>query len=116
VILLPNVSLFNTFAILYGRLEFAPVIGRPLGLLPPDMSAMGLDVQSREATLDVYTKLSSSGDPNDKLLALGELVRVMQEADSSFVSRCAAVTDYVFLDKLIRNGTSHNFEMSAEAR
>lgn len=80
------------------------------------MSSAGFNADSRDEALDVYAKLSSSDDPNNKLLALGGLVRFMQEADISFISRCAEVTDYVFLDKLIRNGTSPRFEMSAEAR
>jgi len=66
---------------------------------------MSFDAQTKEDALSQYTRLSNSHDPNDKLLALGGLVRFLRDADRSFLLRCAQVTDYQFLEKLMRSGT-----------
>src|SRR5579862_3836969 len=60
--------------------------------------------QSKDDALAQYTQLSSSPNPNDKLLALGGLVQFMQTADREFLLRCSQATDYNFLDRMIRGG------------
>ena len=68
------------------------------------MSSTTFNAQTKEEALTQYTQLSSSPNPNDKLLALGGLVRFITQADRTFLLRCAQATDYEFLDKMIRNG------------
>lgn len=68
------------------------------------MSSTAFDAQTKEEALTQYAQLSSSPNPNDKLLALGGLVQFIKEADRNFLLRCAQATDYEFLDKMIRNG------------
>ena len=68
------------------------------------MSSVAFNAHSQEEALTQYTLLSASPNPNDKLLALGGLIQFMQHADVEFLIRCAKATDYVFLDKMIRNG------------
>jgi hypothetical protein len=75
------------------------------------MSTAPFDARTEEEALALYAQLSASHNPNDKFLALGGLVQFIPNADSSFLARCAAVTDYVFLDKMIRNGISRRFEL-----
>ena len=60
--------------------------------------------QSKEDALRQYTQLSSSPNPNDKLLALGGLTQFISDAGESYLRQAAKVTDYKFLDRLIRNG------------
>jgi hypothetical protein len=78
------------------------------------MSSAPFDARTKEEALAVYAQLSASHNPNDKFLALGGLVQFIPNADSSFLARCAAVTDYMFLDKMVRNGISRRFEMFAK--
>jgi hypothetical protein len=75
--------------------------------------ASPFNAQSREEALQQYTQLSSSPNPNDKLLALGGLTQFISEADESYLCQCAKVTDYEFLDRLIRNGTYIPFTFGA---
>src|SRR5437762_7452900 len=70
------------------------------------MSTTPFNAQTKEEALSQYAQLSLSPNPNDKLLALGGLIRFIQNADHSFLLRCAKATDYHFLDRLIRNGTT----------
>ena len=70
------------------------------------MSTIPFNAQTKEEALSQYTQLSLSPNPNDKLLALGGLIRFIQNADHSFLLLCAKATDYQFLDRLIRNGMS----------
>jgi hypothetical protein len=70
------------------------------------MSSSPFNARTKEEALSQYTQLSLSPNPNDKLLALGGLLRFIQDADHSFLLRCAKATDYNFLDKMIRNGIS----------
>ena len=70
------------------------------------MSTIPFNAQTKEEALSQYTQLSHSPNPNDKLLALGGLIRFIQNADHSFLLLCAKATDYQFLDRLIRNGMS----------
>ena len=69
------------------------------------MSGSSFNAHSEDEALAQYAQLSSSPNPNDKLLALGGLIQFIQHSvDQSFLLRCAEVTDYYFLDKMIRNG------------
>jgi hypothetical protein len=69
------------------------------------------NAHSREDALGQYTQLFSSHNPNDKLLALGGLIQFIQnDLDRNFLLRCAKVTDFDFLDKMIRNGIPRYFE------
>ena len=70
------------------------------------MSTVPFNAQTKEEALSQYVQLSLSPNPNDKLLALGGLVRFIQNADHSFLLLCAKATDFQFLDRLIRNGMS----------
>ena len=67
--------------------------------MPPSFNA-----HTKEEALSQYAKLSSSPNPNDKLLALGGLIQFIQGADPAFLVRCARATDYDFLHEMIRNG------------
>jgi hypothetical protein len=73
------------------------------------MSSAPFNARTNEEALSKYAQLSRSPNPNDKLLALGGLIRFIQDADHSFFLRCAQATDYDFLDKMIRNGISFGF-------
>lgn len=80
---------------------------RPSVILPQQqMSSSPFTAQTKEEALSQYTQLSQSPNPNDKLLALGGLIRFIQDADRTFLLHCAKATDYNFLDKMIRNGMS----------
>lgn len=70
------------------------------------MSSRPFDAKNKEEALARYTELSSSADPQDKLLALGGLVQFLNDVDSAFLPQCAEATDYLFLERLIRNGNS----------
>jgi hypothetical protein len=65
---------------------------------------MSFSAQTKEDALAQYTHLSRSHDPNDKLLALGGLLRFMRDADHTFLLRCAKATDYQFLERLMQSG------------
>ena len=68
------------------------------------MSSTPFDAKTKEEALAKYTELSSSANPQDKLLALGGLVQFLNDVDPTFLLRCAQATDYIFLERLIRNG------------
>ena len=68
------------------------------------MSSAPFNAKTKEEALSEYTKLSLSPNPNDKLLALGSLIGFIQDADHLFLLQCAKVTDYNFINRLIRNG------------
>lgn len=65
---------------------------------------MSFNAQTKEDALAQYTCLSRSHDPNDKLLALGGILRFMRDADQTFLLRCARATDYQFLQRLMQSG------------
>jgi hypothetical protein len=69
-----------------------------------DFQTMSFTAHSKDDALSQYTQLFSSPNPNDKLLALAGLIQFTSSADLSFLQRCAEHTDYLFLDKMIRNG------------
>lgn len=79
-------------------------VAPPLPSFP--MSSSSSEAQSKDNALSQYAQLCSSPNPNDKLLALAGLIRFVQNADHAFLLQCAHTTDYVFLDKMIRNGIS----------
>jgi hypothetical protein len=78
------------------------------------MSSTPFDAKNRDEALAKYKELSSSADPHSKLLALGGLVHFLADVDASFLQQCAEATDYLFLERLIRNGIFRSIPRTEE--
>lgn len=73
--------------------------------------------QSKEETFSRYVELFRSPDPNSKLLALGEFVFLAAtRSGKDDVLRCALATDFVFLDRMLRNGIRLSLKVDKDVK
>jgi Neurochondrin len=100
----------------------APRAGNYLNLvsgqiLPFTMTTTEDPPQSKEEAFSRYAELFRSPDPNSKLLALGEFVfRVAKRSGKDDLLRCALATDFVFLDRMLRNGIHLSREVDKDIK